>query len=70
MLGALEAERPGTNSAAEAEEALLWCAPPCKASRCMVCRELNARACEVTAAAATVAAAAEGDKANTAVMMA
>ena len=70
MLEAFEAERPGTNSAAVAGKALLWCAPPCKASRCMVCRELNARACEVTAAAATVAVAAECDKANAAVLMA
>ena len=66
MLEALEAERPGAGSAAVAGSVILCCSANC----CIVCKELSALECEVTAAAATVAAAAVGDKASTAVMMA
>ena len=64
MLEALAAERPGAGGAAVARSTLC-----CSANCCIVCKELSALECEVTAAAATVAAAAVGDKASTAVMM-
>ena len=68
VLVALEPARPGASNAAVG--VLLRCVPPCKAMRCMCWRELRARVCAETAAAATVAAAAEGVKAKTAVITA
>ena len=68
MLAALEVARPGANNAAVG--GLLRCVPPCKARRCISWRELSARECAETADAATVAAAAEGVKAKTAVITA